>query len=208
MKRVLGVLAILVGLMILTGAIGQKWIQGNQRFKVGQLVVGVIAGTVFLRQGWAWLRNIVRLDVMPVDTGDPLVAEAQQRAQASIETLWRHLAESRHDCFVKFPLRAESGHVEHIWGVVHRREGDGVVVSLVNQPVEIPAEGRDRRVVALRDIEDWQVMISDQEIRGGYSIAAMAQIVRSRGQNFSRADRRRLATFVDQRERLGLTGYS
>ena len=197
LKQLLGLVAILVGVALLGAALGQKWLRPEEPFAWGPLLGGLLWGSVSIYYGRRWLFDLISLDVLPVEPGDPEVEAAKARAQASLERLWESLAENRYECFVKIPMQVEAGGVEHIWAVLHAREGDGVVVSLANDPVDTPKDPSQRRVVPIRDLEDWQVMVSEDEIRGGYSIGALARIARSRGHRISGADRRRLEAFVD-----------
>jgi uncharacterized protein YegJ (DUF2314 family) len=165
---------------------------------MGPLVGALVVGPVFISFGRRWLLNLIPLDVLPVEPGNPEIAEASRRAQATLATFWNYLAQNRYECFVKFPMQTTDGQAEHIWAVVHSRVEGSVVVSLVNTPVDDPRDAADRRVISVNDIEDWQVVISDAEIRGGYSIGALERVAKSQGYRLSRADQKRLRVFVDR----------
>ena len=197
LKRAFGFIAMVLGIGVLVMGIGQPWLAPEKPFRVGPLIGALVFGGAFLSFGRKWLFNLIALDVLPVEPGDPEIAEATRRAQATLPTFWNYLAQSRYECFVKFPMQTKEGRAEHIWGVVHSRNNGDVVVSLANDPVERPQESADRRVVSVNDIEDWQVVVSESEIRGGYSIGAMERIAKARGYRISRSDRKRLRAFVD-----------
>jgi uncharacterized protein YegJ (DUF2314 family) len=196
LKQILGLVAIVVGLPMLGYGLAH-WLLAEEPFQLTTFIGGSVLGLLFLSFGRKWLFNLISLDVIAVESDSPEIKKAAQRARSTIGQLWDYLAQNRHECYVKFPLKTKSGSCEHIWGVVHSRVEGGVVVSLANAPVENPDNTNDRMVVSEDDIEDWQVFISESEIRGGYSIAALAQIARARGGRLSRSDRRKLEVFVD-----------
>ncbi len=196
-KRALGVVAMLAGVGLLVVGVGQFWMTPTKPFQPRLLIRGIVGGCVLLYFGRKWFFNFIRLDVIGVDPASPEVAEARQKAQASIGRLWEYLAANRYECYVKFPMATGSGGTEHIWAVVHSKGDEGVVVSLVNDPVDRPKGAGERQVVAYRDIEDWQVVVSEAEIHGGYSVRALEKIALARGYRISRADRKRLRAFVD-----------
>jgi uncharacterized protein YegJ (DUF2314 family) len=197
LKRGFGLVAILVGLGLVAAGVGQRWIRPDGRVQIGPLIGGVILGGTFVTFGRRWMLNLVSLDVLPVEPGSPEVAEATRRAQSELPRFWDYLEQNRYECYIKFAMQTSSGAVEHIWAVVHARCDNGVVVSLANQAVERPRAEAARRVVPVNEIEDWQVVISESEIRGGYSVHALRKIALSRGYGISFADRRRLRAFVD-----------
>ena len=197
LKQGFGLVAILVGAGLLVAGVGQHWLDPGKPFRIGPLIRGLVLGGLFLSFGRKWLFNLIALDVCPVDPGNPEIADATRRAQATLPRLWDYLAENHYECFIKFPMRTEAGQLEHIWGVAHSRTEAGVVVSLANDPVDAPEDAAQRRVIPTKDIEDWQVMISESEIRGGYSVGALGRIAKSKGYRFSRADQKRLRAFVD-----------
>lgn len=198
LKQALGLVAIVVGVGLLVTGVAQHWLSPSKPFRMGPLIGGLVLGSVFINIGQRWLFNLIALDVLPVEPSHPEIAEASRRAQATLSTFWNYLAQNRHECFVKFPMQTTDGQAEHIWAVVHSRANGSVVVSLANIPVDQPRDASDRRVISVNDIEDWQVVVSDTEIRGGYSITALERIARSRGYRLSRADQKRLRVFVDR----------
>ncbi len=200
LKRIFGLLAVLTGLAMLIFGVGHPFLDESGGFKLRFLVVGVLFGGAFLSFGKRWLLNEVDLQLIGVDPDDPILTAATSRARATLKRFWTYLAEGRHECFVKFPLSTRSGEIEHIWGVVHSREGEQLIVSLANDPVDEPVSDDSRKTVPVSEIEDWQVFVSDDEIRGGYSILAIAEIARQRGLRLSSKSRRAMRAFVDLEE--------
>src|SRR5262249_27799341 len=159
----------------------QKALLPHQPFQWGPLIGSVIWAAISWRFGRKWAFNWIDLDVIAVDPGDPAIEAAVQHARGTLSVFWNYLEQHRYDCYIKFPMETREGKPEHIWAVVHAREGDKVVVSLANRPVDTPATGDERRLVNIGIIEDWQVVVSPTEIRGGYSIAALAGLAKKRG---------------------------
>jgi hypothetical protein len=197
LKREMGAVAILVGAGLLVAGLGQRWLFPGKPVLLGPLLGALVTGSVLLTYGRRWLLNMISLDVFAADADDAEIRDAKQRAQGTLGQLWHHLERKQHECYVKFPLEVKSGSMEHIWALVHSREPQGVLVSLANQPVEEPSRATRRFVVDAAQIEDWQVVVSESEIRGGYSVAALARLARRQGYSISRTDRKRLAAFVD-----------
>src|SRR5262245_4488532 len=106
-KQAFGLLAIIIGAGIIAGGIGQKWIAPGKRFRVGPLIGALVGGATFLKFGRKWLFNLIALDVLPVEPGDPDIAEATRRAQASLARFWDYLAQNRYECFIKFAMQTE-----------------------------------------------------------------------------------------------------
>lgn len=197
-KRAFGLVTILVGLAMLISGVGQTWLAPGKPFRFGPLVGGLLWGFIGLTFGRKWLFNTIDMSVIAIDPADPEVLEATRRAQESLPTLWEYLGQNRLECFVKFPLQTGEG-PEHIWGIVHSRLGDTVVVSLANEALGPVERAGERQTVPIKDIEDWQVIVSPTEIRGGYSVGALAKVAKNRGYNLSRSDQKKLEAFVDAR---------
>jgi hypothetical protein len=189
---------LLVGLTLLVFGLGQPWLTPGRPFQIGPLVGGLFWGFLGFTYGRKWLFNLIDMSVIPVDPQDPVILEATRRAQASLPILWDHLGQNRLECFIKFPIQTRGG-LEHTWGIVHSRVEDQAVVSLANESVERMENPTDHLMVQVKDIEDWQVVVSPTEIRGGYSVGALAMIAKARGYSLSRADRKKLEAFVDAR---------
>lgn len=124
---------------------------------------------------WAWARQLRKSKTgSPVDTNDPLWREAIAAARASRDQMHRLHAQYGPDLFVKYPLVARDGEVEHVWGPLLERTGDSLVVGLATPPVGgLRAEAPF--TIASTDLEDWQLLLPDGSIRGGFT--TQAQIV-------------------------------
>lgn len=195
-KRTFGLITIVVGLAALVFGVGQTWLNPEVPFQVGPFFGGLLWGWLGFTYGLKWLLNRIDMDVFPVAQGSPEIQDAVGQAQATLGTLWYHLGQNRHECFIKFAIETRGGK-EHIWGIVHSRVEDQVVVSPMRRAAPPLTNHGERFMVPVGDIEDWQVPVSPTEIRGGYSVAALAKVARAHGYTFSKADRRKLGAFVD-----------
>jgi uncharacterized protein YegJ (DUF2314 family) len=198
LRQAFGLVAMVAGTRLLITGVLQQWLHPSKPLRVGSLIIGLVLGPMLIRFGWRWLSNLIALDVLSVEPDDPEIAAASRRARATLSTFWDYLGQNRYECFVKFPMKTTSSEAEHIWAVVHSRTNGSVVVSLANNPIDRPKDASDRRVVSVNDIEDWHVVVSDAESRGGFSITALERIAKSRGHRLSRADQKRLRAFVDR----------
>jgi hypothetical protein len=203
LKRVFGVITLATGAMLLIVGVGQKALLPHQPFQWGPLMGGVIWAAISWRFGRKWVFNWIDLDVIAVDPGDPAIEAAAQRARGTLSVFWNYLEQHRYECYIKFPMETTEVKREHIWAVVHAREGDKVVVCLANRPVDAPSTGEERRLVAIG--VDWQVVVSPTEIRGGYSVEALAGVAKKRGYSISPRGRKMLKAFVDVSNAAGVS---
>jgi uncharacterized protein YegJ (DUF2314 family) len=197
LKRAFGLVTLLTGATLLIFGLGQMALVPDEPFQVWPLIGGLAWGAVSWHFGRKWLFNWMDLRVIGVEPDHPTMLAAARQARSTLDALWYLLAQNRYECYVKFPLETKPGVREHIWALVHAREGDEVAVSLANEPVDEPATSGDRRLVPIRDLEDWQVVVSPTEVRGGYSTQALAAVAVERGYSLSPKDRGRLGAYVD-----------
>jgi len=116
------------------------------------------------------------IEVLPVDTGDPLMQEQIKIAKEQFHRFIEGLSEGRLEAFVKFPYEFE-GDIEHVWGLAHSIKGDDVIVSLASDPVGSPPEEVYERLnISIKNVEDWMLLDSKGRTKGGYTMLAMARI--------------------------------
>jgi uncharacterized protein YegJ (DUF2314 family) len=195
LKRSFGLVALIVGALMLAMAFVHPWLEHPHRFHIGPFLGGLLLGSLFISYGRRWLLNEVDLDVLSIDPADPLLLEAKVEAQAALASFRAYLAENRYECFVKIPVATISGANEHIWASVHTEKDGHFIVSLANDPVEDLPVTDARFAVPPEVVEDWRVMLSPSHGKGGFSFRAMRAVVRSRGQRLSRQARRQLEVF-------------
>jgi hypothetical protein len=84
------------------------------------------------------------------------------------------------DLFVKYPLTAKNGEVEHVWGPLLDSTNDPIMVGLATPPVggikHAPPFG-----VPSGDLEDWQLVLPDGKVRGGFTTQAQIELARKGG---------------------------
>jgi uncharacterized protein YegJ (DUF2314 family) len=150
-------------------------------------VAGVIVLSALKQHLFPTLRPI------PLGTDHPLLADATRKAQASLETFRRFVAERPGPCIVKFPLLTNQQVVEHVWAELIEWRGDTMLIQYESVPVTQTAP-LDRRVErSTSELEDWAVVRPDGRMVGGFSQRAMIQAVREQEKKPRWGLRRRLA---------------
>jgi hypothetical protein len=84
--------------------------------------------------------------------------------------------------WVKFPIRDEAGEEEHVWGLLMAMDTDSLRCTLETPPVSVAKPKTNEFSVPLSDVEDWQVLLDDGSIRGGFTTRAQVQIADQQGQ--------------------------
>lgn len=175
LKRVFGVLAILIGLVII-GWFLYNQIWPTEEFEssfrsIFQLVIPIAC--IFV--GWRWLRYKGKgiEEVIPPDLKCPELDTSVKLAQASLPEFIEEVEKGIDGAYIKFPLQTPQGLIEHIWAYVHFHRDGRFNVTLANDPIDEEQDSEGRRDVPAEEVEDWQIMSPDGSIRGGYSIAAL-----------------------------------
>ncbi len=148
-------------------------------------VVPVLAiATVVAAAAWIWWRyfRVARPLVTPLrlPDDDPLIAQAMERARATIEEFRILCSQPHRSASVKVPFLTSSGVCEYLWAAVRELGSSHVEVLYLTPPVT--HQGRLERVHshAMTEIVDWQVERLDGSYRGGFTMRAM--FVRGREQ--------------------------
>lgn len=135
---------------------------------------------------------------LPIETDDPLMAAAIERARQHIDRFIAGLAEGRREALVKYPMKTGFGDNEHVWAVAHSIDGDAVVVTLMSEPVGDEAEIKNERThVPLAEVEDWLLVDDSGRMEGGFTQIAMAQIYKRAKGYVPYAIRKGLPNFAD-----------
>lgn len=195
LSRSFGALVVLAGIAIIGYAAWSTF--GSGRWSD---LLPAILGIVFVTIGWPRLFPDT-FAPLPVSHDDPLMRAGIDQARRELRRFTDGLREGRKQAFVKFPMKTRNGDVEHIWGIVHSLDRQTALVSLANEPVDAPAEGRqDPRIrVEMSDLEDWMLVASDGTTEGGYTTKAMAQIYKREKGYLPAALKKQLAVFKDFR---------
>ena len=113
---------------------------------------------------------------------DPLMIAALAEARSTWSVFLRLYREHPQTTIVKFRLRTTTGDIENVWGDLLELDGDRASVSLRTPPVGKTDIRDPRMTVPVTDIVDWQVMLADGSLRGGFTQQATFRIIeRGRG---------------------------
>ena len=159
------------------------------------LAIGLLVLIVLIVLIWFALRS-GSSRVTPIPPDDPLWVQAIERARASAETM-KQLHEAGHEVWVKFPLTVADGTTEHVWGRLVTVQGTSLRCTIETPPVggSGPSDGMFETDV--RAFEDWQVVLPDGSIRGGYTTRAQARIAEREGHPVPRHVREMLSRMTD-----------
>ena len=111
---------------------------------------------------------------------DPLMQDAKARARATVSTVRELLPSRPQQCYVKIPFQTSAGTVEHVWaGLISMDEKD------YHLPDSFPTGASPRPYsftssCSASELEDWQVEMPDDTIRGGYTMRVMFQRAKER----------------------------
>jgi len=203
LKRLLGVVALLIGITILGWCI-YNLVAPTAEFRrsfysVFQLIVPI----AMIWYGWRWLCDDgPGIETLQIDPNAPELIDAKVQARRSMAVFLAAVRQHEDGAYLKFPLLTDAGVTEHIWAYVHHY-ADGVFnVSLANTPYTQKGDVENRRDVPEADVEDWQIMTRDGRIRGGYSLRALFDHVEAKGIHLNRTMRKQRAQFVNAAERF------
>jgi uncharacterized protein YegJ (DUF2314 family) len=197
-KRILGAVSLLMGAALLvwfTYNLFRPTADFKANFRSGFQVILPLA---MLWYGWRWLNDGgPGIETLQIDPQAPeLVAsvrEARRTMPAFLEAVQRHADQT----YLKFPLTTDAGVTEHIWAYVHHY-ADGVFnVSLSNTPYTQTAAIENRRDIREGDVEDWQILLPNGSIQGGYSLRALFDHVERKGIRLNKTMRKQRAQFLD-----------
>jgi uncharacterized protein YegJ (DUF2314 family) len=122
------------------------------------------------------------LGAVGVAHDDPLMLAALDEARRTWTAFLRLHREHPDTTLVKFRLRTVTGDIENVWGDLLALDGEHATVSLRTPPVGKTDVRDARMMVPVADIVDWQVMLADGSLRGGFTQQATFRIIeRDRG---------------------------
>jgi len=133
----------------------------------------------------------------PVDVNDPLWIAAITAARATLEDMRLLHAQYGSEMLVKFPLVAKNREVEHVWGPLLDLTQERVVVGLATPPAG-GLVAKPPFSIATGEIEDWQLVLPDGKVRGGFTSQAQIALSRKSGWSLPRHMREAEGKFVDQ----------
>ena len=135
---------------------------------------------------WLWLRwrsPLPKYPPLAVNIHDSQMQNAIQEAKARIAEFRQLLAQEHKQADIKFAVITSTGETEHVWAEVLEVQGDQLQVRVNTPPIS--HIGRFERVwqKPFDDIEDWQIILSDQIIVGGFTMRVMFQKAREQWGN-------------------------
>ncbi len=174
-KRSLGIISLLFGVLLTAWFMYNQFVP-TEEFKTGfRSIFQLIVPILFLYQGWKWLKYEGKgiEEISPPTLNIPELSKSISKAQESINFLISKVQEGKDGAFVKIKLKGQDESSEHIWTYVHFFKDDYFNISLVNDPFDKNLYFEGRKNVPLREIEDWQFVNENGDIRGGYSLIAL-----------------------------------
>ncbi|MGH7724525.1 MAG: hypothetical protein ACREOU_03780 [Candidatus Eiseniibacteriota bacterium] len=122
-----------------------------------------------------------------VDVESPLWAGATAKARASVPLLRELVAAKAGLAVVKYPLVNGKGETEHVWGELLELDETTFRATLETPLIGGgPAAGPAAGPQPLAALEDWQVVLPDGTIRGGYTTQAQIALARQAGHSVPR----------------------
>jgi len=119
-------------------------------------------------------------DPIAISNDDPLMKEATDRARATVGTVRELLPSRPQNCYVKIPFQTSSGAVEHVWaGLISLNDKD-ITCQILSRPVHHQGDIPSPYYCSASALEDWQVLMPDDTIRGGYTMRVMFQRAKER----------------------------
>jgi len=130
---------------------------------------------------WAWFRQRGKSQTgRPVDTNDALWLGAIAAARESQDEMRRLHAAHGPDLFVKYPLIAKNGEIEHVWGPLLESTHQSLKVGLATPPVG-GLKTEPPFAINPSDLEDWQLVLPDGKVRGGFTTQAQIALTLKSG---------------------------
>ena len=140
----------------------------------GAVVLGGIFVHLLFERLFASTRH---LGATAVSNDDPLMLDALQQAKRAWPQFQELFAVHPKDSLVKFRLTTTSGDIENVWGDLLELAGDTATVYLRTMPVGDAGISSRRMTIPVADIVDWQVMVADGSLRGGFTQQATFRII-------------------------------
>ena len=165
--------------------------------QVAALVLGVLAAR-WLGLSWFWsvlgafalmyvamlalgrtgAGAVGHIGAAPIKNDDPLLLEALSEARASWPRFLNLYPSRQGNSILKFRLQAANGKIENVWGNVLELGAESAEVELVTPPIGGLSPGTASRMkVPFSDVVDWQVLMEDDTLQGGFTQVATFHII-------------------------------
>lgn len=117
------------------------------------------------------------LGAAAISNDDPLMVAAIAEARRTWPRFLELFARYPKDSLVKFRLRVESGEIENVWGDLLELEGGSATAYLRTPPVGRASLPSRQLTFPVEEVVDWQVMVEDGSLRGGFTQQATFRIL-------------------------------
>jgi hypothetical protein len=133
-----------------------------------------------------------------ISCGHPLMREAQRKAQASLDVL-RAAHQGQHTpVLVKFRLGAGDEAPELVWAELCGLGRDDFTARVLTAPAFQRGDWSEPVTLPLAQLLDWQVVLDDGSIRGGYTSQVEIRLRRQAGKRLPEALAAMSGRFVDR----------
>jgi hypothetical protein len=198
-KRTFGALALLIGLGIGVWFIyNQLWATAEFQHSYrspSQLIVPIAC--IVVGWNWLWYQGKGIEEITPPDLKCAELDEAAKAARDSLPYFLERVGKNVDETYIKFPLKTPTGINEHIWAYVHFFRDDLFNVSLSNDSIDEQQVTTGRRDVHLSQVEDWQIIEPDGQIKGMHSLIALFRYNENRGLKLSPKMKKQKALLMD-----------
>lgn len=140
----------------------------------GAVVAGAICVHVLFERLFAGSKH---LGAAAVSNDDPLMLSALEEAKRTWPQFQLLFATHPKDSLVKFRLTTKTGDIENVWGDLLELAAETATVYLRTLPVGDADISSRRMSIPVTDIIDWQVMVPDGSLRGGFTQQATFRII-------------------------------
>ena len=186
LKTFWGAFSLLASILITTALVNHYLLyEGRSWDNAGSL--GAVLVLVLVPLGLRWIREGgPGFEHLPPDFTCEEVDRSIEKARATLDVFCEEVKKKVDGAFIKFPLKTPNENTEHIWASVHSFKNGRFKVTLDNDPFDPDQKTDGRRDVEETDVEDWQILQPDGQIKGAYSLMALIQHFESRGKLTSR----------------------
>ena len=158
----------------------------------GAVVAGAICVHVLFERLFSGSRH---LGAAAVSNDDPLMLSALEEAKRTWPQFRQLFALHPKDSLVKFRLTTKAGDIENVWGDLLELADETATVYLRTMPVGDADLSSRRMTIPVADIVDWQVMVPDGSLRGGFTQQATFRIIEREEGSLSNKFREELARY-------------
>ncbi len=117
------------------------------------------------------------LGAAAIANDDPLMLAALEEAMRTWPQFVSLYEANPNSALVKYRLRNRAGEIENVWGELLHLSGEEATVYLRTPPVGGSTVAERRMVIPRGEIVDWQVMLADESLRGGFTQQATFRII-------------------------------